>query len=203
MENAVNLFNTWAKKGKDIKMANSHEPSTNSMLSIVSKNNFKKFSFLDAGCGNGKVVRSVREGLDCIYSVGVDGAQEMINNARRLDYANNYFCSELLEWIPGKKFDVVFSMEVFYYFKDLNLLFEHVVSRWLNTQSMLIIGVDFFLENKASHSWPSDLGVEMTLLSKNEWLAMFKKYGFSNCEAVIVNETSTSAGTLVVSGLLN
>ena len=203
MSNAINLFNNWAKEGKDIKMANSHEPSTNSMLSIISENNFRKFSFLDAGCGNGKVIRKIKDNLNCIYSVGVDGAPEMINNARRLDPSNNYFCSDLLEWVPEKKFDVVFSMEVFYYFKDLDLLFEHVVSKWLNQESILIIGVDFFLENKASHSWPSDLEVEMTLLSSNEWVKIFKKYGFSNCKANVVNKTNTSAGTLVVSGLLN
>ena len=44
----------------------------------------EKFSFLDLGCGNGWVVRKVQEHNLCNKAVGIDGAYQMIKNARKV-----------------------------------------------------------------------------------------------------------------------
>jgi hypothetical protein len=42
--------------------------------------------------------------------------------------------------------------------------------------------VDFYGENVASHSWPSDVGVPMTLLDAAGWAAAFRKAGLKVLE---------------------
>ena len=42
----------------------------------------------------------------------------MIEKAKKLDGKNEYVCSDLLNWKPGEKVDLVMSMEVFYYFEN-------------------------------------------------------------------------------------
>ena len=51
--NPVNIFNDWAKTGKDEGMAKAHEPSVLEILQYIYKLYDTPYSFLDAGCGNG------------------------------------------------------------------------------------------------------------------------------------------------------
>ena len=39
--------------------------------------------------------------------------------------------------------------------------------------------VDFYGENAASHGWPDDLGVPMTLLSRAQWRSAFETAGLT------------------------
>ena len=52
------VFSEWAAIGRDEPMAKGHEVAVNNMLEYALKNK-KNFSFIDAGCGNGWVVRLV------------------------------------------------------------------------------------------------------------------------------------------------
>ena len=40
----------------------------------------------------------------------------------------------------------------------------------------MIMGVDYYLENERSHSWPKDLNVPMKLLSMSQWTDILKKW---------------------------
>ena len=82
---ATDLFSDWAEIGKDQGMANAHEPAVTEILSTTIHNRNKPFSFIDAGCGNGWVVRKVRSNSLCESACGVDGAKAMIDNAREID----------------------------------------------------------------------------------------------------------------------
>ena len=75
-----------------------------------------KFSFIDAGCGNGWVVRNVSKMSNCVTAVGIDGAENMILKAKGEDPLNHYFCDNLMNWTPNEKVDIVHSMEVFILF---------------------------------------------------------------------------------------
>ena len=197
---ATDLFSNWAKEGKDQRMANTHAPSVQEMLDHVLTAISSPFSFIDAGCGNGWVVRKVLENDLCKYAVGVDGASTMIEQAKLNGPKENYVCEDLLSWIPDQKVDIVHSMEVLYYFKEPLKLLNHIFKNWLKPNGKLVSGVDFYFENEKSHSWPADLNVHMTLLSKEEWLSLFQSAGFLDCHSWYANGSSDFHGTLCLFG---
>ena len=161
------------------------------------------FSFIDAGCGNGWVVRKVLENDLCKYAVGVDGATTMIEQAKLNGPKGNYVCEDLLSWIPDQKVEIVHSMEVLYYFKEPIKLLNHIFKNWLKPNGKLVSGVDFYFENEKSHSWPTDLNVHMTLLSRDKWLSLFQSAGFLDCHSWYANSSSDFHGTLCLSGQKN
>ena len=197
---ATELFSYWAEIGKDKGMAEAHSPAVNQILRQALAGNKSHFNFIDAGCGNGWVVRKVREMPLCLSSCGIDGAKGMIENARRIDPGGDYYLADLLSWSPTVKAELIFSMEVFYYFKFPEELTRHIVDNWLAPYGRLIIGIDHYTGNPDSHSWPEDLNVHMTLKDAHEWVQLFMKAGLSNCTSSKANISKRSPGTLVVSG---
>ncbi len=199
----IDIFSDWAETGKDKGMEKNHAEPVKDMLEFSSKN-LKNFSFIDAGCGNGWVVRKVSKYKECIDSVGIDGSSKMIDKAISVDKKNTYHCSNLLKWFPKKPVDLVHSMEVFYYFKKPEKIVQHVFDKWLKTGGRLIMGVDFYFENKISHNWPEETNVNiMTLLKEKDWTNIFNKAGFSNVKKWRSNRKKNWAGTLIVTGVKN
>ncbi|MGB2245967.1 MAG: hypothetical protein ACPH19_07575, partial [Flavobacteriaceae bacterium] len=58
------VFGEWAERGRDEGMAKGHQQAVDHMLGLVLSDQ-KAFSFLDAGCGNGWVVRQVSQHPKC------------------------------------------------------------------------------------------------------------------------------------------
>ena len=166
---------------------------------LIGKSN-KQFSFIDAGCGNGWVIRKVNVNDLCSYSVGVDGSKNMIDKAEKIDPTGSYVCSDLMQWKPKEKVDYVHSMEVLYYFEDPSMVLKHIYDFWLKKNGTIVVGIDFYKENIISHSWPKSLNTKMTLLSKKEWLNCFRESGFSNVELSQINPGNDFKGTLVIKG---
>lgn len=196
----VEVFSEWAEIGKDEGMAKGHHSAVTQMLEIALPTD-ESFSFLDAGCGNGWVVRLVSEIELCTQASGVDGSEPMIEKAKVADPGGSYFCSDLLEWAPSSLFDVVHSMEVFYYFdKPLELL-SHIHDSWVAPGGLLVMGADFYKENTVSHDWPEKTQINtMTLLSEGEWTALFEKAGFTEVKSRRIDPKEGWAGTLCVTG---
>ena len=71
----IEIFSQWALTGKDKGMEKNHALPVKEMLefSIEKLNNF---SFVDAGCGNGWVVRNVSKFKNCIEAIGIDGSKK-------------------------------------------------------------------------------------------------------------------------------
>ena len=199
---ATNLFSKWAENGKDKGMAEAHSSAVKQILDKTLIKRRSNFNFIDAGCGNGWVTRKVREMPFCKRSLGVDGAKAMIQNARAIDPDGEYYLEDLLSWSPKNKVELIFSMEVFYYFKSPDVLTKHIVDNWLALDGMLAIGLDHYIGNPDSYSWSDDLNVHMTLKDENEWLQMFKNAGLSNCNSFKVNESPNFPGTLAICGEL-
>jgi len=199
-KSATQFFSDWADKGKDIGMAAAHEPAVNEILKFTFQKHNKPFSFIDAGCGNGWVVRKVRAMPLCKKAIGLDGAASMINNAKKIDPSGEYFCTNLFDWIPDVKFDIVHSMEVFYYFKEPEQIVNFIIKNWIKPGGSLIIGLDHYYENPKSHSWAKDLNLGMSLLTEQDWLKIFKTVGFKNCMTWRANAHGEFSGTLVVYG---
>ena len=67
----TDVFGEWVELGRDEGMAMGHQQAVDHMLELA-LNNRKSFSFIDAGCGNGWVVRQVAKLPQCVSAVGID-----------------------------------------------------------------------------------------------------------------------------------
>ena len=97
-----------------------------------------------------------------------------------------------------EKFDVVFSMEVFYYFKDPFKVLDYIYQNILQPKGCLVLGVDHYLENKSSLSWGGDLNLDLKTLSINDWYLNIKKLGFKKVEKHQFGMKENWEGTLVI-----
>ena len=196
----VDVFDNWVKIGKDDGLEKNHASAVAKMVEY-STDSLEQFSFIDAGCGNGWLVRNMSNDSRCIKSIGIDGSKRMIKKAKELDRKNEYVCSDLLNWKPNEKVNLVISMEVFYYFEYPEKLTQHIYQNWLTKNSRLIIGIDFYKENLISHSWPEETGVSiMKLFSENEWKQFFLNSNFKNVYSWKVDQKKDWEGTLIVTG---
>ena len=196
----IDVFDNWVKIGKDDGLEKNHASAVRKMIEH-STLNLKKFSFIDAGCGNGWLVRHMSKDPRCSKSIGIDGSKRMIKKAKKLDGKNEYICSDLLDWKPENKVGLVISMEVLYYFENPQKLTQHIYQNWLAQNSRLTIGIDFYKENFISHTWPDDTGVSiMKLFSENQWKKIFLSSNFKNVHSWRVDQREDWQGTLIITG---
>ena len=203
MKSATRVFNEWVINNKDDGMQQSHSPAVMDMLQYSISRLHTPFSFIDAGCGNGWVVRYMNTQPMCTDAIGVDGASEMINKAKRLDTKGRYILSDLLDYKPSKKVELVHSMEVFYYFKDPSMLVNHVKENWLEIKGRLIIGIDYYKENEGCHNWSENVGTSMKMLSRKDWVDIFITSGLSNIKHWLSCPNNDFIGTLVITGTVS
>jgi len=63
------------------------------------------------------------------------------------------------------------------------------------------LGLDFYKENKVSHSWYEDCGVSiMHLFSEKHWAELFREAGFSEVESTRFGIRENWSGTLILKG---
>ena len=195
---ATDIFSEWASIGKDEGMQRNHWNAVKKMFQILNKEQFQPFSFIDAGCGNGWAVREMLKNPLCLNAVGIDGAIEMIERAKKTDPNGNYIYKDLMEWEPKALVDIVHSMEVIYYFNDPKKLILHMKDKWLKPNGKLIIGLDFYKENTDCHNWPKKLNTKMTLLSIKEWTRILKNCGLGDIKNYQTNSSDSFEGTLIL-----
>jgi len=203
MRNATEVFGEWAENGKDEGMEKGHASSVNEILKFALKERNlinKNFNFLDLGCGNGWVVRKLINEPLCNIAHGVDGAKQMISNAKKRGEEEHYIHSDISDYQPSTRFDLVHSMEVMYYLSDPLSVIKKIENSWLNSDGRLIIGLDLYYENEDSHSWEAKVNTPMLMLKESEWNDLFKQAGFIDVESWRVNKRQDWAGTLVVTG---
>lgn len=201
MNSPIKVFSNWVVNGKDEGMEKGHSQSVKNMLDYSIKE-LKEYSFIDAGCGNGWVVRKVGCDPKCKKAIGVDGSLNMIEKAKKLDGDGQYYCKDLMNWSPDKKVDLVHSMEVFYYFESPDMLIKHIHDNWIVKGGRLIMGIDYYKENKPSHSWQEDCGINiMKMFPKESWITFFKKAGFNKIESWFNGGDGEWNGTLIISGI--
>ena len=114
-------------------MQRGHAPAVEEMLAraLPTLDHPSGFTAIDAGCGNGWVVRILDAVPRCTHAIGIDGARGMIEKARRLDPKGTYLLDDLSSWDPTEPVDLVHSMEVLYYLEDPSAFLERLVSTWL------------------------------------------------------------------------
>jgi trans-aconitate methyltransferase len=199
MRHATDVFSEWAVKGKDSGMEIGHAPSVSEMLDEVIPLLEDGFSAIDLGCGNGWVVRLLKE-MGAGHAEGVDGAIEMIAKAKSIDENNTYTHAMLPDWSPARRFDLVHSMEFLYYLHDPASMLKTIHDGWLAEGGLLVAGVDHYRENEDSLGWPEHVGVHMTTLSKAQWEEAMENAGFTEIKMWQAAPKGEFPGTLVMLG---
>jgi SAM-dependent methyltransferase len=187
------VFDEWARGPRADDMAASHAPVATVALERLELP--LDGHFLDIGCGNGYVVRWAAEQAPRGLAVGIDVAPAMIDLARRHSTGFTNVRFEVATFgtaapaahapyaayaaDPASPYDAIFSMEVFYYLPDLDAALRQTLAL-LKPGGRFACAVDFYGENTASHSWPRDVGVPMTLLDAAGWRAAFVRAGFDS-----------------------
>ena len=203
MREPIDVFNEWAENGKDLGMESGHAAAVGEILEFSLKERMeigKQFSFLDLGCGNGWATRKVHCEPLCKRAVGVDGARNMLVNARSRSSGEHYIQADVAVYDPGERFDLIHSMEFIYYLTHPREFMETAVHSWLNKGGRIIFGLDFYFENTESHTWPKKLKIPMLMLKEIEWVNLFKETGLKDVISWRANKTSHWAGTLVITG---
>ena len=201
MRPAVDVFSEWADAGKDTGMERGHAPAVKQILAAAFEEMDleimqRGFTAVDAGCGNGWVVRLLKERDDCTIAMGVDGAPSMIANALRIDPDGMYTCAELMDWRPPEPVDFVHSMEVLYYLDDIPSMLCLIKDEWLIPGGIFAFGIDHYAENESSLSWPEKVGVRMATHTEKEWIEMVEIAGFDVLRCFRSNPSDEWAGTL-------
>ena len=196
---ATEVFSQWALIGKDEGMERGHAASVKAMLELALPKVKSDFSAIDLGCGNGWVVRLLSE-MGAPHVEGVDGAIEMIKKAQEKDSEHKYSHGMLPEWSPGRRFDLVHTMEFLYYLDDPIEMISTIHDEWLNDGGILVAGVDHYLEHEESLTWPEYVGVHMTTMSIIEWKDAVESAGFTGVEIHQVAAKEGFPGTLVMLG---
>ena len=203
MQKPIEIFGKWAEEGKDVGMEKGHATSVKDMLNFALQersNIGKNFSFLDLGCGNGWAARKVAENTLCTNAVGLDGAEQMIINAKKIAGQVEYIHADINSYIPNRKFDLIHSMEVLYYLEDPAKKVKSFTNDWLEDQGRLITGIDHYYENLDSHSWEEKVGTPMLMLKEAEWLDIFFESGLNDVKSWRSNPSKDWSGTLVLTG---
>tara|TARA_Y100000996_G_C22557103_1_gene655860 strand:- start:139 stop:759 length:621 start_codon:yes stop_codon:yes gene_type:complete len=203
MQKPTEIFGKWAEEGKDVGMEKGHTKSVKDMLNFALQERInigKNFSFLDLGCGNGWAARKVAKSTLCNDAVGLDGAEQMIINAKKTEGQVEYVHADINSYVPNKKFDLIHSMEVLYYLEDPAKKVKNFNNDWLEDQGRLIIGIDHYYENLDSHSWEEKVGTPMLMLKEAEWLDIFFESGLNDVKSWRSNPSKDWSGTLVLTG---
>ena len=201
MQSPIKVFDKWAMLGKDRGMETSHADSVSEILDYALnrlKVNINDFTFLDFGCGNGWVADKISKNSNCALSVGVDGAENMIINAKSRQSEAVFYLDDLNAFKPKDKFDLIFSMEVLYYLENPSLVIQNI-RKMLNPNGRFIMGIDHYFENTECHDWQEKVGTPMHLFKEEIWFDFFIKSNFKDVFSWRANSNDW-AGTLTITG---
>lgn len=200
MNKNILTFNEWALIGKDEGMEIGHAASVSHMLKLIFKKyKQENFSVIDLGCGNGWVVRKMKENPLCELACGIDGSKAMIDKAIKNDPGGLYINEDLSIWKPQEKYDVVFSMETLYYFQSPIKILNKIYDSILKETGILIMGIDHYSENIESLNWGETFNLDITTLSIEEWCLLIESAGFNNIKYQQVEKKKNWLGTLIIS----
>ncbi|MBD13603.1 MAG: nodulation protein S NodS [Planctomycetaceae bacterium] len=197
MKSATDVFSEWSQIGKDEGMETGHSPAVREILdAALLELSGRHFKAIDAGCGNGWVVRLLNNIPSCDEAIGVDGADSMIERAQTIDPQGKYILADLSTWNPESPIELVHSMEVLYYLEDIPKFLKRVHQHWLLADGVFAFGIDHYLENEDCHGWSEKVGVRMAMYSEIEWRKMVEGAGFKILRMFRAARTAEWAGTL-------
>jgi len=184
-------FDEWATAGKDRGMEDRHWNTAKHVLARIPVE--EGDTVLDLGCGSGYAGRALRATAGAGRVYGLDGAPEMVRNARSYtdDDRVGFLVGEF-EHLPFEddSVDHVFSMESFYYARDPDAVLREI-RRVLKPGGTFYCAVDYYEENVYAHDWQDGMEIEMTRWSAAEYRAAFREAGFHVAEQDNVADRET------------
>jgi SAM-dependent methyltransferase len=172
------VFEAWAREGRAEGMERGHGAAARRAFELLELP--REGWYLDVGCGNGYTVRWAAEAAPDGWAVGIDLSPAMVERARAASTAFPNVEFQVATFpdtsLPHGCFDAVLSMEVVYYLPDLDDALREI-ARLLVPGGRFACVVDYYEENVASHRWPDDVGVEMTLLDAAGWRRAIERAG--------------------------
>jgi SAM-dependent methyltransferase len=199
------VFDDWARRGRAEGMSDAHAATARMAFERLELRPDGRV--LEIGCGNGYAVRWAARACPEGIAVGIDTSAAMIERAREqsagldnVEFRHGLFPGVAL---PVTSFDAVFSMETLYYLAEPALdaaLSE--VARLLDRGGRFACAVNYYVENEASHPWPEQVGLEMTLLDEAGWRGAFERAGLVIVEQTRLRDPAhpDEAGTLLTLG---
>ena len=201
-ESAINVFNQWAKTGKDEGMKKNHFPAFKEAKKTIQQFcENKTITLADIGCGNGWATDDLNKETFIDKAIGYDGSLEMIEKAKKTYLETDFFRMDLNNWNPKQTFDIIYSMEAIYYLSNPEGFISDCYTKWLKSGGLFIAALDHYKENAESLSWPEDLNVKMQTKSANEWKNILEKNKFKHCNIEYVNQKKDWNGTLIFWGI--
>ncbi len=211
MKTASQVFDEWAGDQRAQKMGARHWPLVRQGFALLPESAGR---YLEVGVGNGYSIRyaatHVHRRGTCL---GVDASPRMVDLAREATADLDNVTIERASFLESlfspeeRTFATIFSMEVFYYFPDIQAGLDKAASL-LGPHGRLIVMVDFYEENPESHGWPEEVDTPMTLWSQAQYHAGFDKAGLVDVEqhvfhepAVTHSDSTKGAGTLCTLGV--
>ena len=201
MRSAQEVFDDWGQNDGGSGMETEHWPRVSQVLSKVASSNG---NYLELGVGSGYALENMAmHAFSGGHCYGLDISDEMVKTCRkRLGHLENVTleAGDFLHWQPpAEHFDVIFSMEVFYYFEDLqaglNKAFDLLASG-----GELLVMVDFYRENSVTHDWPEKVGTPMTLWSKSDYVEGFTKAGLADVRQELISGGDSEHGPTLCTG---
>lgn len=171
-------FDQWAQAGRGASMAQGHWDVTMQLLDAVEMTEMK--TVLDVGCGNGWLVREMlRRGANA--GVGVDISSEMVavsNQAVEYPEKESYIISNG-ESLPfeSNSMSVITNVESLYYYPEP----QAALNEWYRVakkDGQLLIMMDLYAENSATHTWIDALNVPVHLFSIDQLRSMLEQAGW-------------------------
>lgn len=169
------LFDEWAIEDGAAPMAREHWARVEPVLSALRP---VRGRYLEIGPGNGYALDYMaRQRFAEGRCLAVELSQEMARmcSERVSDLGNvEIQVASFLNWspAPGVQYDLIFSMEVFYYFEDIDAAIRKAASL-LAPGGELIVMVDYFEESEDSRDWSDELGLKLTRWSQARYLEAF------------------------------
>ncbi|MDR9380778.1 MAG: class I SAM-dependent methyltransferase [Natronomonas sp.] len=189
--NVATEFDSWATEGRDRGMEERHWHTAKHVLARIPVEAGE--TVLDLGTGSGYALRALRETRSAGRCYGLDGAPEMLRNAR--DYTDD----DAIGFVRGDfdalpfatdSVDHVFSMEAFYYAQNpIQTLRE--IRRVLRPGGTFYCAVNYYEENVHSHVWQENISIEMTRWSAPEYRDAFREAGLFVAGQQNVPDTET------------
>jgi SAM-dependent methyltransferase len=180
---AKDVFEAWGGDYHADGMETEHWPRVRQIFDLIEASDG---NYLEVGVGNGYgLAYMATHQFANGRCLGMDLSATMVERARsrtsRLDNVT-VETGDFLMWDFGDmRFDAIFSMEVFYYFDDINSGLDRAWSI-LAPGGTLWVAVNFYEENEESADWPDQLGVPMQRWSMRDYVAGFERAGFAAIE---------------------
>ena len=177
------VFEAWGRDYRADGMEKEHWPRVQRIFDFIKPSAGR---YLEVGVGNGYGLAhmATHQFADGVC-VGMDLSASMVERTRERTKALpnvTALAGDFLAYdFQDQRFDTIFSMEVFYYFSDINLGIEKALSI-LSPGGELWVAVNYYEENTLSADWPDRLGTPMQRWSAAEYVAAFERAGFSSVE---------------------